>query len=75
MIIRIINMTMFYFVSYLGNDNDSGEFKRGNGIIKVENYSLLKITQMLAEESNIKNVTIICLKELSEDEFNMLKEK
>ena len=63
-------MTKHYFVSYLSFDN--GTTKRGHALIMVTNQSLSEITETIAKENNTKNVTITCLKDLSEDEFNML---
>ena len=64
-------MTKHYFVSYLSSDN--GTTKRGHALVTVTNQSLSEIAKIIAKGSNTDNITIICLKDLSEEEFNMLK--
>lgn len=60
-------MTKYYFVSYISFD------KRGHGLITVTDQSLSDITKILATEANTENIVITCLKDLSKEEFNMLK--
>lgn len=63
-------MTKHYFVSYLSFDN--GVSKRGHALIKVTNQSLLEITKVIEKENGADKIIITCLKDLREDEFNML---
>lgn len=64
-------MTKHYFVSYISFDN--GTTKRGHGLLTVTNQSLSEIAKVIAQENNTENITITCLQDLSEEEYNMLK--
>lgn len=68
-------MTKYYFISYVGT-NSSGALVYGNCTAKIVDASLLEIGQMIQEESDfVKPATILCLKNLTEEECIMLSGK
>lgn len=68
-------MTKYYFISYVGI-NSSNILIYGNCVVKITNTSLLEIEQMIQEESDfVKPATILCLKDLTEEECIMLSGK
>ena len=66
-------MTKHYFVSYISFDN--GTTTVGHALITATNQSLSEIAESIAKENNTESITITCLKDLSEEELNMLSGK
>lgn len=64
-------MTKYYFASYMGSDG-SGSIQFGHCILMVTDRNLTEIAEMIAKSKDIPQVTILCLKDLSKEEYDML---
>ncbi len=64
-------MTKYYFASYMGIIG-CGSTKYGHCILTVKDRNLTEIAEMIAKEDNMLQATILCLKDLSKEEYKML---
>lgn len=65
-------MTKRYFISYIYCNGNATTY--GHCIMRVNNSGLTSIAHTLQEISNFKTLpTILCLKDLSKEEYEMLK--
>lgn len=66
-------MTKYYFVSYITQNAEN--ISHRHCIIRVKNKSLDYICNFLATVDNVSpnQITINCLKDLTEEEYEMLK--
>lgn len=63
-------MIKYYFLSFEGTSNDGGKIK-GCYIMPVDK-SLHKIIEFIKDKNNLIDCVILCLKELSKEEYEML---
>lgn len=67
-------MTKYYFISYIHCNGSATTY--GHCIMQVNNSDLTGITREIQKINNFKTLpTIICLKDLSKKEYEMLKGK
>lgn len=65
-------MTKYYFISYIHYNGNVTTY--GHCMMQVCNLDLTGILQKLQEANNFKTLpTILCLKDLSKEEYEMLK--
>lgn len=65
-------MTKYYFVSYI--NSNSGVATYGHCMVSVADTDLTGIAQLVQKANNFKTIpAILCLKDLSKDEYEMLK--
>ena len=65
-------MTKRYFISYICCNGNVTTY--GHCLMQVCNLDLTGISQKLQERNNFKTLpTILCLKDLSKEEYEMLK--
>lgn len=64
-------MTKYYFVSYIHTNNNVTTY--GHCMMTVNNLNLNGIAQEIQKINNFKTLpTILCLKDLSKEEYEML---
>lgn len=65
-------MTKYYFISYIHCNGNATTY--GHCIMQVNNSDLTGITREIQKINNFKTLpTILCLKDLSKKEYEMLK--
>lgn len=65
-------MTKYYFISYICCNGNVTTY--GHCMMQVCNLDLTGITREIQKVNNFKTLpTILCLKDLSKDEYEMLK--
>ena len=65
-------MTKYYFIAYDGI-KDQNVSRSGCGLYMVENSSLIQIIEAIKEKNNLKSAAITSMKDLTEEEYNMLE--
>ncbi len=65
-------MTKYYFIAYIGTKDQYVPIS-GNGLYKAKDASLAQIAEAIKEKNNLETVIITSMKDLTEEEYNMLK--
>lgn len=66
-------MTKYYFISFIGDTLD-GISISGCRLYRVENASLAQLMEVIKEVNKLKSAVITSMKDLTEEEYNMLKD-